>query len=100
MHSVAALRCIPAPVLDDQSRLSNRHEGPAVLKQPSRSNSLNDSLWPFCQGLPDCNEVRVIGSVYDPLLDASRYELGAVVPLDDRGAATPHLLIEHTNSVV
>jgi hypothetical protein len=89
-----------APVFDDQLRLSNRHEGLAVQATIAKYpvERLVVAVLPRASGL---DEVRVGGSVSVLLLDASRYEPGAVVALDDRGvSATFHQLVEHANNVV
>jgi hypothetical protein len=88
------------PAFDDKPRFSNRHEDPAVQATIAKDTveRFVVTVLPRASGR---DEVRAGGSVLDSLLDASRYELWAVVTLDDRGVSTTfHRLVEHTNHVV
>ena len=66
-----------APVLDDQPRLSNRNQCPAVQATIAK-DPVERIVVAVLPRASRHDEVRVGGSVFDPLLDASRYEL--VIP--------------------
>jgi hypothetical protein len=66
-----------APVLDDQPRLSNRNQCPAVQATIAK-DPVERLVVAVLPRASRHDEVRVGGSVFDPLLDASRYEL--VIP--------------------